>query len=160
MERVNQSLDELIRGWSALLNSHRNGNLHTACFKELFKDTWDYFIENTDWSGNDDICIDTCHIPLILYVFEFSKRRELPDNVPRRIFEAATTFCESLVNSLSKYDLGTAYDAEECSVTTQAIVTGYIELGISCDLSKVIHIDQFEEEFEWLCQHYGKKYGY
>lgn len=131
MNRVSESIDELMRGWSALLNSHRNGNLHTACFKELFKDTWDYFIENTVWGSDDEICIDTCHIPLILLVFEFSKRRELPGNVPRRVFEAATTFCESLVDSISKYDLGEAFDAEECSVTTQAIVTGYIDLGVS-----------------------------
>lgn len=160
MDRVNQSLEELIWGWSALLNSHRNGNLHIACFKELFKDTWDYFIKNTTWGSDDEICIETCHIPLILMVFEFSKRRELPDNVPRRVFETATTFCESLVDSLSKYDLGEAFDPDKCSVTTQTIVTGYIELGISWDLSKVIHIDRFEEEFEWLCQHYGEKYGY
>ena len=160
MNRVSESIDELMRGWSALLNSHRNGNLHTVCFKELFKDTWDYFIENTAWGSDDEICIDTCHIPLILLVFEFSKRRELPDNVPRRVFEAATTFCESLVDSISKYDLGEAFDAEECSVTTQAIVTGYIDLGVSWDLNKVIHIDQFEQEFDWLCQHYGEKYGY
>ena len=160
MNRVSESIDELMRGWSALLNSHRNGNLHTACFKELFKDTWDYFIENTAWGSDDEICIDTCHIPLILLVFEFSKRRELPGNVPRRVFEAATTFCESLVDSISKYDLGEAFDAEECSVTTQAIVTGYIDLGVSWDLNKVIHIDQFEQEFDCLCQHYGEKYGY
>lgn len=160
MNSVSNTIDELLTGWSALLNSHRNGNLHTACFKELFKTTWNYFIENTGWGSDDEICIDTCHIPLILMVFEFSKRRELPDNVPRRVFEAATTFCESLVESISKYDLGETFDAEECSVTTQAIVTGYIELGISWDLSKVIHIDQFEEEFKWLCQYYGEKYGY
>ncbi len=151
---------ELLHSWDAMLNDHRDGGFDTEFFKELFKNTWAYLIEHTSWGSDNEVCIDTCHIPLILRVYDFSKRREVPADTTRRVFETATTFCESLVDSLSKNFMGEYFDPDKCGMIRQAIVTGYIELGISWDFTKVIHIDQFEEEFKWLCQHYGDTYGY
>lgn len=151
---------EQLLDWEATLNSHSSGSFDLASFKETFKNAWQYLMDQSDWGADGEICIDTCHIPLILRIYDLSKRREVPEGVPRRVFEAVTTFCESLVDSLSKNDLGLNIDSDGCVICRKAIVTGYIELGVSWDLSKVIHIEQFEEEFAWLCQYYGETYGY
>lgn len=146
--------------WGAMLNAHSSGDFEVDSFKEMFKNAWKYLVEQSSWGSEGEVCIDTCHLPLILRIYDFSRRREVPADVPRRVFEAATTFCESLIDSISRNDLGENIDSDGCLVCTKSIVTGYIELGISWDFSKVIHIDRFEEEFDWLCQHYGEEYGY
>lgn len=112
---------ELLRSLDSMLNYHRVGVFDAELFLKLFKDRWTYLIEHTSWGSDNEVCMDTCHIPLIMRVYDFSKCQELPADTTCWTFEAATTFCESLVNSLSKNVLDEYFNPDECSIIHQAM---------------------------------------
>ncbi|MDD6483620.1 MAG: hypothetical protein PUF72_03475 [Clostridiales bacterium] len=142
----NDTLNELIEHWEEFNeNLFYDNRIDLEEFKALFTQTWRYFSS----AEPDDERISLRDTELLGLMTPITRLNCYPDETACSQFDACVCFvkglCQSIVYPNQFYDNMKFYD-------------GWIRLpqydGFHCGTSPTVYIDNFEEEFNNLCDYY------